>query len=588
MNEDQREQVLSNAKYLQDVRPVDPEEIAEYVEDTPHPGVVRQVLREEMGALGFVERDDGTFEPASDDPVRPTFRGVESFPEPYGRKLEDLLVAEFGAGWPDGASGDELRETIQRLKEDYFAQNSVEYDYRVALGYAIYHLPDYYAVVQYVLSELAGRGLLPGKLRVLDVGAGVGGPALGLHDFLPSETFVEYHAVEPSEAADVLSAMLEETGENFHPTVHCATAEAFDPPEGNYDLILFGNMLSELADPETVVRNYLDYLAPDGSMVAIAPADKNASIGLREVERSVADRTTVFSPTLRLWPGEEPSDDCWSFDVKPELGVPPFQRRLDAGSRGSEEDGKRANGRDGEQANAADTGDTTTTANATDRRGIDASSYEFGLDSDDADSGSNERDVSSRGIDASKYDLDGSNHDSDDRTDGIDASASVADDARETDGIDANDREADSGPSPELVTVAELDSDGEFVNVDVQYSHVTLRTDGTRRLEFTSNRAASAKMAEMEQHVTERVNLVAVKLSHSLAEEGGNPVFKVSDGSESVGNFAVLTRETSLNRALREAAYGCLLAFEDVLVLWNDDEKSYNLVVDERTVVDRR
>ena len=134
----------------------------------------------------------------------------------------------------------------------------------------------------------------------------------------------------------------------------------------------------------------------------------------------------------------------------------------------------------------------------------------------------------------------------------------------------------------------DIEGDGEFVNVDVQFSHVILRTDGTRRREFTSNPATSAKMAEMERHVTERVNLVAVKLSHSLAEEGENPVFKISDGSEAVGNFAVLTKETSLNRALREAAYGDLLSFEDVLVLWNDDEKSYNLVVDERTVVDRR
>ncbi|MGA9402481.1 MAG: class I SAM-dependent methyltransferase, partial [Haladaptatus sp.] len=161
---------------------------------------------------------------------------------------------------------------------------------------------------------------------------------------------------------------------------------------------------------------------------------------------------------------------------------------------------------------------------------------------------------------------------------GLDASASES----------AETREIESDSSPKVVTADELDSDGEFVNVDVQYSHVILRTDDTRRREFTSNRSVSAKMAEMERHVTERVNLVAVKLSHSLSEEGENPVFKVSDGSESVGNFAVVTKETSLNRTLREAAYGNLLAFEDVLVLWNDDEKSYNLVVDERTVVDRR
>ncbi|WP_458204921.1 small ribosomal subunit Rsm22 family protein [Haladaptatus sp. NG-SE-30] len=501
MNADQREQVRSNAKYLRDVRPIDPDEIADYVEGQPHPAVVRQVLREEALDLDLVERDDGTFEPISEEPVSPDFRGVESFPDVYSRKLENLLVEEFGVGWPDGESGDELRETIRRLKEDYFAQNPVEYDYRVALGYALYHLPDYYAVVQYVLSELAAQGLLPRKLRVLDVGAGVGGPALGLHDFLPEDALVEYHAVEPGDAADVLSAMLEETRGNFHSTVHRETAEAFEPnaselgseeardssrePHTEYDLVLFANVLSELEDPEAVVRKYLDYLAPDGSMIAIAPADKNASIGLREVERSVADRTTVYSPTLRLWPGEQPSDRGWSFDVKPDLDVPAFQRRLDAGKRVDETDGG-----SGDEANGK--------------------------------SGNDDKDV----------------------------------------------------------------ADGEFVNVDVQFSHVILRPDGQLKREFTADPSRSAKMAEMERHVTERVDIVAVKLSHSLAE-GGNDVFKIGDGSEQVGHFAVMTKETMLNRTLRETEYGALLAFEDVLVLWNEDEEAYNLVVDEKTVIDR-
>jgi SAM-dependent methyltransferase len=476
MNADRREQVRSNALYLRDVRPVDPDEIAEYVEGRPHPAVVRQLLREEAFSLGLVERDDGTFEPVSEEPIQSDFRGVESFPEEYGRKLEDLLVAEFGAGWPDDESGEKLRETIRGLKEDYFAQNPVEYDYGVALGYAIYHLPDYYAVVQYVLAELAERGLLPRKLRVLDVGAGVGGPALGLHDFLPDDALVEYHAAEPGDTADVLAAMLEETRRNFHATVHRTTAEAFES-EGEYDLVLFANVLNELDDPEAVVRKYLDFLAPDGSLVAIAPADKNASTGLREIERSVADRTTVYSPTLRLWPGEEPSDRGWSFDVKPDLDVPAFQRRLDEGARLDDEDGADGNRPGG---------------------------------------------------------------------------------------------------------------DGEFVNVDVQFSHVVLRTDGARRREFTADLARSAKMTKMERHVTERVSLVAVKLSRSLSEgETRNYVFKVGDGSERVGHFAVLTNETSLNRALRDAEYGSLLSFEDALVLWNEDEGAYNLVVDEKTVVDR-
>ena len=45
--------ILENARYLRNVRPVDPEEIYEYVEGRPHPAVVRQTLREHAFELGL-------------------------------------------------------------------------------------------------------------------------------------------------------------------------------------------------------------------------------------------------------------------------------------------------------------------------------------------------------------------------------------------------------------------------------------------------------------------------------------------------------------------------------------------------------
>jgi hypothetical protein len=77
-----------------------------------------------------------------------------------------------------------------------------------------------------------------------------------------------------------------------------------------------------------------------------------------------------------------------------------------------------------------------------------------------------------------------------------------------------------------------------------------------------------------------------VKLSRNLAGEGGNPLFKIGDGSERLEHYAVLTRESGLNRALRTADYGAVLQFENALALWNDDEGAYNLVVDAEAVVD--
>ncbi|NHN59222.1 MULTISPECIES: small ribosomal subunit Rsm22 family protein [Halorussus] len=464
MSDDQRRKIRENAKYLREVRPVDPDEISEYVDGQPHPGVVRKTLREEAPSLGLVEREDGTFEPVAEGPLAPAFRGVEAFPTEYSRLLEDLLVERWGPDWHEGESGDRLRETIRRLKEDYFRNNDVEYDETAALGYAVYHLADNYAVAQYALHELAESGLVDHRLRILDVGAGVGGPALGVADYLPDEALVEYDAVEPSAAADVFEQTVSAVGRNVHVDLHRETAEAFEP-EGEYDLVLFANVLNELDDPAAVVRRYLDSLADDGAVLAVEPADRETSIGLREVERAIADEAAeaaVFAPTLRLWPGERPTDRGWSFDVKPDLEVPPFQRKLD------------------EAAGAT----------------------------------------------------------------------------------------------------------GEFVNVDVQFSYSILRPDGRRKADLTLDAGNVAKMAEMERHVTERIDLVAVKLSHSLAEGDRNPLFKVGDGSESVDHFAVLTNETSLNADLRDADYGDLLSFERVLVLWNDDEEAYNLVVDEDTIVD--
>ncbi|WP_049987037.1 small ribosomal subunit Rsm22 family protein [Halobellus rufus] len=497
-----REAVRANAKYLRNVRPIDPEEIHEYVEGTPHPAVVRQTLREEAFDLRLREREDGTFVPAGEEPAPQPGWVPEAFPERYAFAVEDLLVERHGANWHRGESGDRLRETIRRLKEDYYRQNAVEYDETAALGYAIYHLPDYYAAIGYVLDDLAERALLPRTLRVLDVGAGTGGPALGLHDYLPEDAVVDYHAVEPSASADVLERMLEETGRNFRTTIHRETAEAFDPTSiaerdgGGIDLVLFANVLSELDDPKTVAERYLDAVDDDGSFLALAPADRNTSIGLREVERSLVPADSprsVYAPTLRLWPGEAPSDRGWSFDRRDDVAAPAFQRRLD-------------------EAGEAD-------------------------------------------------------------ADAADASATHADG-----NVGAVDGRG-SGREP---------GDGTFTNETVQFSYAIVRPDGARRADVRADSDRHAKMAEMERHVTNRIDLLAVKLSRDLTDdEGRNPLFKVGDGSESVEHYAVSTARDSFNEALLLADYGDVLAFENVLCLWNDDEGAYNLVVDDETFLDR-
>jgi len=476
-----RDAVRSNANYLREVRPIDPEEICEYIDGQPHPAVVKQTLREEAFDLELVERDDGTFVPVDPEPVAYREWNPETLPDRYSFALEDQLVRRYGANWHRGESGRELRESIRQLKEDYFAGAPVEYDETAALGYGIYHLPDYYATVGYVLDTLAERGLLDRTLRVLDVGAGTGGPALGLHDYLygtptvdldPEAGLVEYHAIEPSASADVLEALLDETVRNFRSTIQRTTVEEYldDAPAESFDLICFGNVLNELDEPADVVDECFELLADDGTILALEPADLETATGLREIERAVATperEVTVYAPTLRLWEGKAPADRGWSFDVRDDLAVPGFQKRLDEGQS-------------------------------------------------------------------------------------------------------TDDTETDPGA---------------FVNVDVQFAYSLLRTDGERRYPFRASRKRHAPMSTMDDHVTERINLLAVKLSHNLSE-GDNSLFLIGDGSQQVDHYAVLTKESGLNRDLADAPYGAVLEFENVLVLWNDDNEAYNLVVDAETVVD--
>ncbi|MFB6124366.1 MAG: small ribosomal subunit Rsm22 family protein [Halanaeroarchaeum sp.] len=456
--------VRDAAKYLRRVRPIDPAEIREYVTGQPDARAVRAVLRDLALDLGLIERDDGTFVPVTEGTLSVPFEGVDRLPDRYVRVVEDLLAERFGPRWASEDAADRLRGIVRRFKRDYYRQHPVEYDRDVALAYAIYHLAGYYASAQYVFWDLLRDGLLDRRLRILDVGAGVGGPALGLNDLLyagEDPPLVEYHAVEPSEATAVLEPLLGATDCNFHWTAHEDRAEDFDVP-GAFDVVLFSNVLSELEEPVAVAERYLDALAEDGTLVAVAPADRNTSIHLRKVERALEDRgATVYGPTVRLWPGRRPTDEGWSFDERPAVDVPPFQSRL-----------------------------------------------------------------------------------------------------------------ADGAERP-----------AEFTHTSVKFSYSFLRTDGRRRYDVALSDAPVVALADAERHVTDRVDVAVAKLSRDLSE-GGHPLFRVSDGSESVDHFAVLVQRDALNEALANADYGDLLWVERGLLLWNDDEGAYNLVVDEQTIVD--
>ena len=131
---------------------------------------------------------------------------------------------------------------------------------------------------------------------------------------------------------DILQILMQDRGPNIHLNIHQNTAEKFEP-KGVYDIILFANVLSELENPISVANKYSKFVSEMGSMVLVAPADKNTAIELRKVERALSSNMNIYSPTIRLWPGHSPSGEGWSFEVMPDIEIPSFQDKIAQGSQ---------------------------------------------------------------------------------------------------------------------------------------------------------------------------------------------------------------------------------------------------------------
>ena len=336
MTDDSAQIVVDSAQYLRNVRPIDPAEVAGYVGHELSAEDVRDILRQHARELGLLEDRSGCFRPPDACVTQPKPERIDRVPPPLSDHIMRLLSDRFGERWYEGATGDELRAAIREFKHRYFAADRVEYDQSTALGYTVYHLPATYASTQYVLGELAAPELLPGHLRVLDVGAGVGGQSLALSTYLGAETLIEYTAIEPSEAnAEILSSVLDLTHRNFHWDIRRESVEDASI-EGPYDLIVLSNVCSELEAPTQVLPDLASALHATGAMVAIEPADERTSRELRRIETEVVrrrDELDVYSPALRLWSGHQPTDHCWSFVRYPDIDTPRFQRLLDGGRR---------------------------------------------------------------------------------------------------------------------------------------------------------------------------------------------------------------------------------------------------------------
>ena len=338
--------ILDSARYVRQIRPIDPAELVTYVGTEATIEWVRSVLREHAFDLGLIERADGTFVPVSENRMIPTRATVKKVPDWVDTVLEDLLCDRFGDAWHAGTTGDQLREAIRACKAAYFADEPVIYDETTAIGYAIYHLPTSYATTRYVLGAVGPIGFESHTLRILEVGAGVGGSTIGLLDQVGSDCLLSYHVIESSEPAlTVLDALVAREDRNVHWTIDHATIEAASLAE-EYDLIVCSKVVSELDDPRSVLDRLSDHLAADGYVMIIEPADERTSRCLRTIESDIVRNSAlgVYSPTIRLWSGRQPTTADWSFDERPAIAIPTVQRKLDEGPRAGPENRDPATG----------------------------------------------------------------------------------------------------------------------------------------------------------------------------------------------------------------------------------------------------
>ena len=339
MESSSKQTILETAKYLRDVRPIDPVEIASYDQDLDE-STVAQTLRNHAEELAIIETSEGIFTHPPTEPIPPKDIQIDRLPTDIETAIQTIVREELGESWWRGATGDHLRSIVRSFKSAYLARESVTYNRETAIGYLLYHFPATFASTSYVLEYLSQTGSIPQQLRFLDVGAGVGGQALAIDRFIPESTFVEYRAVEESAAATaLLERILTTTGSNFHWDIQTADIDTANLHD-SYDIVLLANVLNELPDPIAVLHDVLDRLAENGTVIAIEPADQNTSRELRSIETALARErsdVTVFGPTMRLWKGRRPSDNCWSFNRHEDFATPAFQTNLDSrGDRAGE------------------------------------------------------------------------------------------------------------------------------------------------------------------------------------------------------------------------------------------------------------
>ncbi len=173
------------------------------------------------------------------------------------------------------------------------------------IAYGLYYFPQTYARTLYPLDELLRfRKWNPGpKVRVLDLGCGLGASGLAIYDRLKSEgKTVEMHAWDQSSPSlELLQKLVRET-RNTEWNCRKEDLHHLKLEKAEWDLIVMSFSLNELfttPDPAWI-NSLLNSLTPNGILLILEPATQIASNALMTLRDHFAEqgKRTILGPCL--------------------------------------------------------------------------------------------------------------------------------------------------------------------------------------------------------------------------------------------------------------------------------------------------
>ncbi|MDD1686471.1 small ribosomal subunit Rsm22 family protein [Methanoregula sp.] len=344
--------LISTIKYVAGTKPVFRlSEIIPYLDEPKPVDDLYQSIAPELARLGLVARKvGGDVEISRILPTEPfvlntgeqertaAFLDRKEMPAALAEAIERYITRKVGTAWDDPVILDRLRKAIVAQKDDYWKplqKRSLRYTkgYSV-LGYLAYHFPVYFMQTEHLLARLASDGMLKRSMTILDVGTGPGVVPLAIADFFSrlDEVKASVYSIERSEEHVEAFLALREAYVPIGGKVSIknpAKADIRDPlpsslPE-KFDLIIFSNVLGELADPADdrraeIVERIAGRLVPDGVILIIEPADEENSLRMRNLVVGLAEKGLAVHapcPFIRGTPCTAPR--CWSFATAPAI-----------------------------------------------------------------------------------------------------------------------------------------------------------------------------------------------------------------------------------------------------------------------------